>query len=42
LFDEKRAGGIVLNDVLAAGAGGYYSYGSYEAYGSNGSNAQSP
>lgn len=42
LFDEKRAGGIVLNDVVSGGTGGYYSYGSYEAYGAGGSNAQSP
>ena len=33
LVDEKRAGGIILNDVATAGGGGYYSYGPYD-YGS--------
>ena len=33
LFDEKRAGGIILNDVPSAGSAGYYTYGSYESYG---------
>jgi protein-tyrosine kinase len=42
LFDEKRAGGIILNDVASAGGSGYYSYGSYEAYGVSDSNAHSP
>ena len=39
LFDESRAGGIILNDVIAAGTGGYYSYGQYGTYGVSDGNA---
>jgi exopolysaccharide/PEP-CTERM locus tyrosine autokinase len=41
LVDEKRAGGIILNDVASAG-GGYYSYGAYEVHGVGETNAHAP
>jgi exopolysaccharide/PEP-CTERM locus tyrosine autokinase len=42
LFDEKKAGGIILNQVPAASGAGYYSYGAYEEYGVSGTKTDAP
>jgi hypothetical protein len=33
MFDEKQAGGLILNEVKVGFTEGYYGYGAYGAYG---------